>query len=121
MVGASSPVELGAESVSLKVDVFKSKPYVVKSPCTATGVGRMNASAARRPRTSSSLRLELIRSDVTVSRKLEGVMLRVSVDCVFENEGDSKSSDARASPGEKAPAGTALSSNENIERSSPFH
>ena len=47
-------------------------------------------------------------------------MLRVSVDCALEKEGEPISSDARESAGEKGPAGTALSSSEKMERSSPF-
>jgi hypothetical protein len=44
----------------------------------------MKASAARRPRTSPSSFLELIRSGVMVFCRLEGLMLRVSVDCALE-------------------------------------
>ena len=80
MVGASSGVELGACSASLNVHVFRSKPYDEMSPCTATGVGRMNASAARRPATSPSLLLELMRSSVLTFLRVLGVTLRLSVD-----------------------------------------
>jgi hypothetical protein len=48
-------------------------------------------------------------------------MLSWSVDCAFENDGEVVSSDARESSAENAPAGTALSSSEKMERSSPFH
>jgi hypothetical protein len=62
-----------------------------------------------------------MRSVVTVFFKLEGVTLSVSEDCAREKEGDPRSSDARDSEGENEPAGTALSSTEKIDRSSPFH
>jgi hypothetical protein len=91
------------------------------SPCTANGAGRINASAARRPATSPSDLDELMRSAVTVFFRFEGVTLSVSVDCALEKEGDPRSSDARDSDGENGPAGTALSSTEKMERSSPFH
>jgi hypothetical protein len=111
-VGNSSDVELGAESASLNVQFLRSKPYDEMSPWTATGVGRMKASAARRPRTSPSSFFELIRSGVIVFCRLEGLMLSVSVECALEKVGEFVSSDARESAGEKAPAGTALSSTE---------
>jgi hypothetical protein len=75
-------------------------------------VGRMKASAARRPRTSPSSFCELICSGVIVFCRLEGLILRVSVDCALEYVGEFVSNDARESVGEKAPAGTALSSTE---------
>jgi hypothetical protein len=62
-----------------------------------------------------------MRSSVTVFLRLDGVTLSVSDECALEKEGESRSSDARESAGEKGPAGTALSSSEKIERSSPFH
>ena len=79
-VGASSGVELGACSASLNVHDFRSNPEDDMSPCTATGVGRMNASAARNPATSPSRLLELMGSSVTVFLSVLGVTLRLSAD-----------------------------------------
>lgn len=111
-VGASSFVELGADRASLNVQFRRSKPNDEMSPCEVTGVGRMNASAARRPRASPPTDLELMFSVVRVFLKLTGVTLNVSDDCAREKEGECVSSDARESAGEKAPAGTGLSSSE---------
>ena len=57
-------------------------------------------------------------------RRLQDYKVKVEedhVNCVREKEGELRSSEARESAGEKAPAGTALSLSEKIERSSPFH
>jgi len=45
---------------------------------------------------------------------------RDSVDWAAEKEGDERSREAREAEGEKGPGGTALSSREKMERSSPF-
>ena len=52
--GASSGVLDGAFNENVNVADRRSNPYLMTSPCVATGAGRRNASAARRPAMPSS-------------------------------------------------------------------